>query len=82
MTYLTHLAVSAAIKKLVHICYSANKNNLRRYANNKYFANCVGIVERPVWVMYDADEIVEWDMRPMANGNQSAMNNYRSIKLR
>jgi hypothetical protein len=30
--------------------------------------------------MYDSDEVIEWDMRPNANGNQSDMNNYRSIK--
>jgi len=51
------------------------------YTNNRKFANCIGIFERPVWVLYDSDEVIAWDQRPMANGNQSAMNNYRSIKL-
>ncbi|MCH7624941.1 MAG: ABC transporter substrate-binding protein [Chloroflexi bacterium] len=51
------------------------------YTNNRKFANCVGIFERPLWVLYN-DEIAEWDMRPNANGNQAAMNNYRSIKLK
>ena len=51
------------------------------YTNNRKFANCVGIFERPDWVIYDADEVVEWDMRPNMNGNQAAMNNYRSIRV-
>jgi ABC-type transport system substrate-binding protein len=51
------------------------------FDNNRKFANCVGIFESPVWVMYDSDEVIEWDIRPNANGNQNAMNNYRSIKL-
>jgi hypothetical protein len=50
------------------------------FNNHRKFPNCVGIFERPVWVMYDSDEVIEWDMRPNANGNQSDMNNYRSIK--
>jgi len=51
------------------------------YTNNKKFANCIGIFEVPQWVLYDAEEVVAWDQRPMANGNQTAMNNYRTIKL-
>ncbi|MDA0770229.1 MAG: ABC transporter substrate-binding protein [Chloroflexi bacterium] len=51
------------------------------YTNNKKFANCIGIFERPVWVLYDPDKVIAWDMRPMANGNLSAMNNFRTIKL-
>jgi ABC-type transport system substrate-binding protein len=51
------------------------------YTNNKKFANCIGIFEVPQWVLYDAEQVVAWDQRPMANGNQTAMNNYRTIKL-
>ena len=51
------------------------------YTNNRKFANCIGIFERPVWVLYDADKVIAWDMRPMANGNQASMNNWRTVKL-
>lgn len=52
------------------------------YANNKKFANCVGIFERPLWAVYDDNEIVEWDVRPNANGNLAVLNNFRSVKVR
>ena len=52
------------------------------YDQNKFFANCVGIFEEPIWPMYNPDLIAQWDMRPIANGNLGTINNVRTIKLK
>jgi hypothetical protein len=51
------------------------------YTENREWANCVGILEEPLWPMFDPDEIVVWDQRPNANGNLHGINNVRSIRL-
>ena len=51
------------------------------YTENREWVNCVGIVEEPLWPMFDPDEIVAWDQRPNANGNLYGINNVRSIRL-
>ncbi len=52
------------------------------YTQNRFFANCVGIFEEPLWPMYNTDLIDQWDMRPTANGNLGTINNVRTIKLK
>ena len=52
------------------------------YTQNRFFANCVGIFEEPIWPMYNTDLIDQWDMRPTANGNLGSINNVRTIKLK
>ena len=52
------------------------------YEQNRFFANCIGIFEEPLWPMYNTDLIGVWDMRPMANGNIGTVNNVRTITLK
>ena len=39
------------------------------YEQNRFFANCIGIFEEPLWPMFNENLVGVWDMRPMANGN-------------
>ena len=50
--------------------------------NNRYWANCVGLFEEPVWPSYNGDLIAEWDMRPVLHDPLGSINNVRSIKLK
>ena len=52
------------------------------FGRNRYWANCVGLFEFPIWPVYNPDIIDTWDMRPTANSNLAGINNIRTIKLR
>jgi ABC-type transport system substrate-binding protein len=52
------------------------------YTLNRFWANCVGIFEEPLWPMFNPDLVSAWDMRPMANGNIYTINNLRSVQLK
>ena len=54
------------------------------YEQNRFWANCVGTFEEPIWPIFDPDAFVggDWDMRPMANGNLGTINNIRTVKLK
>ena len=52
------------------------------YEQNRFFANCVGIFEEPIWPMYNSSLVDVWDMRPMANGNLATINNVRTVTLK
>lgn len=73
----TYLAMSASLDKAAREAISA-----AFYEQNRKWALCVGIMERPIWSMFNPDRIVEWDQRPTANENVGAINNPRSIKLK
>ena len=53
------------------------------FTQNRYWANCVGVVEGPIWSIYDPDALEggDWDQRPNANPNFWTINNIRSVKL-
>ncbi len=54
------------------------------FANNRDWALCIGVFERPLWPAFDPDAFVDgdWDMRPMANRNLAALNNLRTARLK
>ena len=52
------------------------------YEQNRFFANCIGIFEEPLWPMFNENLVGVWDMRPMANGNIGTVNNVRTITLK
>ena len=54
----------------------------RFYSENRRFANCVGIIEEPVWPVYDPNDIAVWEQRPNAIGNLNFITNVRSVKLK
>lgn len=53
------------------------------FTQNRYWANCVGLFEGPIWSIYDPDALEggDWDQRPNANPNFWTINNLRSVKL-
>ena len=73
----TYLVMSASPDKAAREALSAGF-----YEQNRKWALCVGIMERPIWSMFNPDRVVEWDQRPTANDNVGAINNPRSIKLK
>ncbi len=49
---------------------------------NRYWANCVGVIEQPRWTALNPDLVAEWGFLPTLSGTLGGITNVRSIKVR